>query len=196
MKLIDIILNVDRSNTDDRIGSNAYTDLTEIANAFDIYDYLDGNNSRITSAFYSKWLCTDSYVGGRVYFLDDTIIAISYQGGRKSSEKFKWVSKALFEQTHSYLLSLLRNDIGDFNFDLISGDDYELEMNAGYHIEFSKQILTDNVILAKKGSPVKIIDRLDAKNGITSREIKVKLETGEEQIVSTNDILVPYLLQT
>lgn len=193
MKLIDIIRNVKRTDNPSP-SSWDYADLTQIMNEFDIYDYLDSANTRITVSFYEKRLCTDSHVGGRVYFLDDDVIAISYQTGRKSSETFKWVSKEDFEKTHQYLLSLV-NDTSEIPFTLLVDEDYEVEMDEGHYVEFAGGILADELILKNDNSRVKLIDRLTKVYGTTSQYVKIKLASGDEQIVSTKEVLVPYLIQ-
>ena len=111
MKLIDIINKIDTSKKD------SWVSLQNIAKQVGIYDYCDGQDSKLQSYFYRKWYCTDTYVGGRVYFLDDLPICVSFQTGRKSDEIFRWISKDAFNWTRTYLLTLVEEDI--LEYDLI-----------------------------------------------------------------------------
>lgn len=62
MKRIDIINNIDRTTKE------SWVCLEAIAKEFDIFDYLDGNQTKLQSYEFQKWLCTDSWVGSRHIF--------------------------------------------------------------------------------------------------------------------------------
>jgi hypothetical protein len=59
--------------------------------------------SRLTCYYASQWICIDTMVGTRLYFLDDEPVCMSYQPYRKSQEKFSWVSREAYNKTRTYL---------------------------------------------------------------------------------------------
>src|ERR1035437_3625894 len=104
MKIKEVIENVDLSNYE------KWKSLEEISKEFYIYENLSDENERLKSVFYQKWVCTDTHVGGRIYFLDNEAVCLSFQPFRKSDETFYWISKETFEKTHKYLLSLTEGE--------------------------------------------------------------------------------------
>jgi hypothetical protein len=68
-------------------------------------EYAD--QTRLTCYYASQWLCTDTMVGTRLYFLDDEPVCMSYQPYRKSQETFSWVSREAYDKTRSYLDSFV-----------------------------------------------------------------------------------------
>jgi hypothetical protein len=73
---------------------------------FEIYEYLTQEKMRLTYCYYHTWMCTDTYVGIRVWYLDGVEACISFKPYRKYDEKFYWISKEDFEQVYEYALSL------------------------------------------------------------------------------------------
>lgn len=56
------------------------------------------------------WICTDTEVGYRAYFLDDELIAIGCQFGRKCNEDMHYTSKTSYSKLRDYILSLMPKD--------------------------------------------------------------------------------------
>ena len=75
---------------------------------FEIYEWLKQpkENERLTYCYYHIWICTDTDVGIRVWYLDNEPMCISWQPYRKSSETFGWISKDKFNEVRNYALSL------------------------------------------------------------------------------------------
>src|SRR5688572_30224618 len=147
MKLKEILARIDKTKLE------SWHDLQSIAEEFDIYQYFDTNQGRLKSYFYQNWYCTDSWVGGRIYFLDGEPVCVSWQSGRKSDEEFEWISRETFNKTKAYLLSLLIEEEKTIHL-----CDLEQEMGEGYQVEFSGQFLTQDVILLKTNEMVKIVE--------------------------------------
>lgn len=187
MKLKEIIENIDKSEK-----NSCYISLSELAHKeFDIHNYLNEDNSRITAYFFLNWQCTDTWVGGRAYFLDDKLIATSWQGARKSNEDFSWVSKELFNETRQYLLSLMEEP--EVSVDLV---DLEQEFNDGFPIQYSSQLLVDDVIYKPTGEKVKVVEKYRSMEDIKMWSfVKIKFDSNKEEIVDMSEILVPYNLK-
>ena len=103
MKLKEIIQNIDKSSDNE-----SYVNIYEFLDEFGIIyiDYTEDDKQRLKAFYYAKWLCTDSWVGGRAYFLDDVLVATSWQSGRKMDENFFWVSQDDFNKVGDYLRTL------------------------------------------------------------------------------------------
>jgi hypothetical protein len=115
-------------------------------NCFSINTYLDKSktNTRVTCYWLGKWLCTDTHVGYRVYFLDDKLLALSYQPARKSDETFTFASKEVKQELKDYIVSLIEVDEEEFE------DEFYLNLDkdfgVGYRVGFACQLITDYVM--------------------------------------------------
>jgi hypothetical protein len=185
MKLKEIIENIDKSKK-----NSSYIDVQELARQeFDIQIGYEQELNRITAYYFLKWYCTDSYVGGRAYFLDDKFIAISSQTGRKMNEDFIWVSQEAFSETKKYILTLIEEQVDRE----ISPLDMEEEWGIGAHISYSSQLLTDKVVFEPTGEKVDVVETYHSVGDIKSwSTVKIKFENGKEEIVNMKNILVPY----
>lgn len=181
MKIIDIANRIDKSKENED-----WVDISKLGEEFDLYlNHTD--QDRLKSYWVGNWCCTDTWVGYKIYFLDDEAVAFSVQNARKSDESIHWFSKDLALKTKEYLLSLsseeeLNINICDTNEDI--GDTYK--------IQFNSQILKRNKPMLNN-EYVTIIERMRYKGdyGI-DQELRVKLKNGEEKIVNVNDLDFKY----
>src|SRR5690242_12506049 len=136
MKLSEIIKNLDRSEK-----NSSYVDICELATReFDLNAYIHSESKELTCYYFLNWYCTDTYVGGRVYFLNDEPVATSWQNGRKMSEEIYWVSKEAYNKVRDHILTLI-NEV-DKTINIV---DLEEEWGIGYEISFGSQLLTKKV---------------------------------------------------
>lgn len=177
MKLIDIANKIDKSQQNED-----WVDVTEIGEELNI-DMSYVEQDRIKCYWVGNWYCTDSYVGYRMYFLDDEPVAFSVQNGRKCSEDFNWFSLEAAAKVREYLLSLMSEEdkltvtICDINEDI--GDTYKIEFNG--------QILnSDRVSL--NNEKVEIAEVIDKHPYGIDTELKVKLSNGEVKHVDIKDL--------
>ncbi len=186
MNIQEIINNLDKSKPNSCY-INSYTLLSELGLGV---DYIDTEPSRLSCYFYLDWLCTDTRVGGRLYFLDDEFVAYSWQKARKSDEIFKWKDKESFDKTYNYINSLINRD-SDVTY--MQPDDWEQEWKKGYPVEYEEQILTKKVIYKPSGEYVTIIHTYSTIDDSDKwGKVLIKFDTGEELLVTTNYILIPY----
>lgn len=188
MKLKEIIQNLDKSEK-----NSCYVDIQEFAGReFDINNWFKKEADRIKAYFFLNWYCTDTWVGGRVYFLDDKLIATSWQRGRKCNEEFYWISNEMYKETKKYILSLIEEEDEDKSLDLI---DMDSEFDNGFRIEYSSQLLTDDLIYQSTGENVKVTKKYRDMDDIKMwSNVKIKFENGKEEVVNMSDVLVPYNL--
>ena len=186
MKLKTIIDNVDKSKK-----NSDYVNISELANEFNIYDNIDDSDERIKSYFFATWQCTDTFVGGRVYFLDDEPVCISWQNARKSDENFAWISNETFQKVHQYIVSLISKDLPEPKL-----VDFDEELGDGNQVEYSSQLLTDKLIYAPTKEIVSVVKKYRDMNDIKSWGfVKIKFPDGEVKKVEMGDVLVPFNLE-
>ncbi len=73
---------------------------------FQIYEWIEQKETRLTHCYYHTWQCTDTFVGIRVWYFDNKPVCISFKPYRKYDEKFYWLDKFSFEEVFRYALSL------------------------------------------------------------------------------------------
>lgn len=108
MKISELIYNVDKS---DKFKSEV--SIYDLAETLNIFDISWTEQTRLVSYFVGNWYCTDTYVGYKVYFLDDKPVAFSTQPSRKSEEKFEWLSKEDYIKVKNYILTFKNNSDED-----------------------------------------------------------------------------------
>lgn len=104
MKTIqDYLNNLDK--TDKGKFGNEYPLLETLAREFNIqfYDYLEVEE--IKTYWGPNWICTDTKVGVRFYFLNEEFVCTSFQGARKSDEQFFWASKETFNKVRNLVIN-------------------------------------------------------------------------------------------
>lgn len=178
MKIKDLI---EIGKTKPKNNENAFFSLMK---EFDIYDYeYTKEAKRLSYNFPIKWYCTDSYVGMRIYYLDEEPVCVSYQSGRKSDESFKWLSKEAFEKTRDFLYSLIQREE---LFHLI--DENEKVDDEGFSVFFYSQLLSKEGYV--NGNKVYIVDKGD--ESITCSRALIRYENGEQEIVPVSTIKIKY----
>jgi len=152
-------------------------------------DYAD--NKLITCYFVADWICTDTVVGYRIYFLDGEPVAFSVQQARKSDEKFYWFSERRAHETKDYILSLTIPQKETLNVNLCSLTD---DIGEGFNIEYNSN-LWGRKEATLQGERVEIIEHInDCKYGV-NKKVKVLLENKTEKTVELKDLLFPYNIE-
>ena len=201
MLLKEVIAKVDKSKRNQQ--DVDVDDLEEsLSNHFGIsmsLDYSKGN-TRVTACWLAYWYCTDTWVGFRVYFLDDKVLAVSYQKGREWDEVFTFVSKELKDEFKEYILSLVKVDeIEEIEESYLN---LEQDMENGISVSFASQLMATHVfyknelckIVYPKGihKNGKEYNKIYTSKLSESEKIKVELFSGVEVLVELSDCVVPY----
>lgn len=184
MKIIDIAKRIDKSKNNEE-----WVDIPKIGNEFNLsLDYVE--QTRLKSYWVGNWYCTDTWVGYRMYFLDDEAVAFSIQSGRKCNEEFHWFSKELAIKTKEYLLTFLIEEDLDINICNIND-----EIGDSYKIEFNSQILSCNRPTLNNEDII-IVERIRYKNdyGI-DQELKIRLKNGEDKVVNISELDFKYYVK-
>lgn len=185
MKLRDIAKKIDKSkkNQDE-------VDISNISEELDINFYGWIEQDRLVCYWIGNWYCTDSWVGYRMYFLDDEPVAVSTQNGRKSDEQFEWFGKETACKVRDYILSIIPKE--ELSIKLCSLDD---DIGDSYKISFNTQVL-DWSRAKYEGEPIEFIERIreNPDYGIDQKS-RVKLSSGEEIIVDIKDLDFAFCLK-
>lgn len=105
MKAIDALNNVNKSEE-----NTVYADYEEFCRALDVIDYSGYNekfNERMKGYFLKVFNDTDTWVGTVVYYMDDKLVAISHQSGRKSDTVYKFISQETADEVRTFIQSIM-----------------------------------------------------------------------------------------
>ena len=182
MKLIEIANKIDKSKD-----NSDWVNLSEIASALRVeyYDYND--QDKLKAYWIGSWCCTDTYVGYKMYFLNDEPVCVSVQSARKSDEEFSWFSKDAALKVRDFILSLVEEEQLDDFLDII--DINEEDIGEGYKISFNANIIYQKTAKLNDKN-VKIIERVRKENdyGI-DQELLIEFEDGSRLVEDINNLV-------
>jgi len=131
INILEILKTIDTSKME-----RNYADFHAMCESeFEIYEYLQQDEVRLTYCWYHTWQCTDTFVGIRVWYLDNKAVCISYKPYRKYDENFYWLSTEDFEEVHRYAQSLVED--GEMKYDLVQDIEVDFTESAK-GIEYKK----------------------------------------------------------
>lgn len=170
--MMDIARNIDKSEKNE-----SYVDLEVLQQELELPVYGYAKQDRLKAYWVDNWYCTDSWVGGRLYFFDDEPVAYSYQQGRKWPEKFAWFSREAAEKVRDFVQNLhkveLRVDLLDLNKDV--GNSYKLEYND--------QVL-DWGMARYHGEPIELVEKLRVAPAYgLDTKVKIRVNGAQEDMV-------------
>ena len=111
--------------------------IRDIAEAVGVYESVEDDAGRLVYYWVKTWYCTDAWVGVKAYYLDNVLVAVSEQDGRKCEEEFKWVSQEAFLKVKAHIESLVIKE----NEDEVPLLDVEEDFPDGYRVDFRNQLL-------------------------------------------------------
>lgn len=190
MKLKELIEKLDKSDANESWISINDDDLRQELGLPSGWVNTEAKDIQLKAYFLFKWYCTDSYVGYRGYFLNDELVAVSTQMGRKCSEVFEWVSTELYKKTKEYIRSLMDDNDDEPNLNILDLD--EVIPDYGMQVDFSEQILGDKAYLVDTKELVKITKRNYGYDTNTWKKVEIELSTGEKKVVDVTDVIIPY----
>lgn len=103
MKVRDIIKNLDKSDK-----NRAWIDCSKLASELGLsYNWINLEDHGFSAYWFSKWLCTDTMVGGSVIFYQNEPVALTWQNGRKSDTSYGWIGgKETYKKISSVIHAL------------------------------------------------------------------------------------------
>lgn len=191
MKLRELIDNVDRSKT-----NTSHVSLDEMATEFDLsLDYVPEDRHPIRAYWLTKWLCTDSWVGLRVYGFEDdqgfSPFAVSMQEGRKCDEVFHWFRQAAADRVRELITSFIEIP----RVDVLDEGALDDDMGDGFKVSYSGQLLTKQVIEDATGERVEVVKTFRGMDDIKKwGRVVIERASGEQAEVDMREISVPFCL--
>jgi len=189
----ELIENIDKSkNNRDCI------DLMELGSReFDKFDipWKNEDETPLQAYWFAKWLCTDSWVGGRIYFYNDEFVAVSWQSARKAYEEFNWASKESYKKVGDYLEEI-RYTENDPPVSISLMEDLNTDIGDSFKIEYGSQVLINEGFIEKTKEKIKIVKTYDSFEDVKKwRDIEVEMENGEKRNLNIKDVKFPYILK-
>lgn len=181
MKLIDAIRRVNRDPE-----QSFDPDIRELCEELHLQDNWGWNedfNKRVRGYPLIKWICTDTWVGTTVYYLDDEPICVSTQTARKNDTYYYFVSKEAADKLRALILSLPHSSEED-KITLIDEDE---EVGEDYTLSFTGQLLTDKGFV--DGKPCKVVNKF--RENFISQKVEVEFEDGTRKVLNIGDFHIP-----
>jgi len=190
MKLIDALLNVDKSerNSESWLYSESLCNSLGLMCGYYGFDN-DKFNNHFKGYYVYSHLCTDTTVGLIALYLDDELVGYSHQSARKHDTGYQFVSKEMCDKLISLIRSCEQNEHKDNN----SYIDTEEEIDDYHKVSFSEQLQkpvgTEGTY---KGTPVILVQPWSDKKNVIDHHIIVKVkDTGEELKIDVVDFHYP-----
>lgn len=186
MNLLEIIEHVKDNEKSEFWGARQlYEDLTGN------YTYMEMEDPvRMTEVPISKWLCTDTWVGSRVIFLDDEPVCISDQRYRKDDINFVFLSQEAADKTKAYLKSLVEEP-EEPGASVYSPEELSTDIGKGYSIHYANELLTKNMILKSSDKEVEIVFTSNRFN-MTESSVNVKFSDGRIENIPLEELYIPW----
>jgi hypothetical protein len=191
MKIREIIEKIDKSRK-----NQSSIDIEELSRELGINyhgDFYDDTKegARLKSYYMGYWYCTDSYVGYRAYFLDDVVVSISYQEGRKCDKEYFWVSIETATSVKQFIESLTTPCV---NVGILDIDE---DCGEGFSINYGSQLLTDTLIEKVTGEKVTVVEKWKNYDSIEDwKNVVIKRTNGSLEKVCLSTLLVPFNIVT
>lgn len=188
MKLKDLIENVDRSES-----NSNWIDINDIANALGISaGYLEDENQDLKEYWIFSWLCTDTYVGYSVVFINDKPLALVWQSGRKNDRQYSFVSEEAVDEARNYIFSLMKSKLSSS----INFADMDEECGVGMTVAYGTQLLVSKVIYeGEMVSVVKVYGQHYSGPVEMWSKIDIKKNDGTILTVELDRVTVPFNLK-
>lgn len=162
-------------------------DIQEIAQDFGLDVPWDAKHELVEIPF-TEWCCTDTWVGSKVLFLDQSSVAVVQQDGRKSPKNYFWIDDGE-QRVFDHCVSMIRHELQPSSRKVALDE----EMGASFKVAFPSQILQEFAIFDPTGERVKIV--FPARNGDYSGDMPVVFPDGDTRMVNICALTFPFLLR-
>lgn len=149
----------------------------------------DAVETRLYGYWISRWFCSDTFVGCKALYLDDTLVGYTTQDARKSPVEVKFIDVAQAEAVREWMIACA--DAPPETPPLATAHDLDIEIGIDFGVRYTGEILDRQgyyrgarADFVAAGNPRDYIDRT----------LKVLTETGENTI-TVADFRTPYHLE-
>ena len=181
MKMREIIQKVDRSvNNTDEAHMGDFMHVLNIGG----YEWADEFGARVKKHALIEWICTDTWVGVHVYYMDDEPVAISVQTARKNDKEFEFVSQEAADKVRNFINEIVAKEESN-HIDLI---DLDKEFGEPFFtVNYGQQLLTRAGFY--KGDQVTVVKTYeDIKNW---SKVKIKFQNGSVKVIPLKEFNIP-----
>ena len=137
----------------------------------------------------SEWLCTDTHVGLKLYFLNDVPVAVGRKMFRKQTEHISWISEDLRMSVKKHIEETLDYQ-DDVEFDLVDLDD---DYGDGYKMDFYNYYCKNKKCFYNKEEVI-IIGGEDREGSTYFQNPIIQFNNGETRVVEMSELLFPYFI--
>jgi len=185
MKLIDALLNVDKSKQ-----NSSCPDIEAFAYAANVSEY-DVGYTEFETGLVGYWVfvhyCTDTWVGLQAVYLHEELVGYTYQTARKNDVDLKFISDEAAKKTVAFVQSCC--EVNDY---------YIIEENLDQEIDDLSSVYYSNQLLEKsgfyEGKPCTLINKRVEPTNYISTKILVQFEDGSEQVIEAENFKYPLRL--
>lgn len=185
MVLRDLIKLVDKSDKNSNDG-----DIGDFCQALNMQDSLGWSqrfSDEVQGYWLIKWLCTDTWVGCRVYFLDGEPVAISNQSARKNSERIEFISQEAVDKMRKLITDIMGEED---QFTPIMANMDEVIEDLTYTVSYAEALLVSEGIYM--GTPVKVVEKgCRGNENLGMTWIVVENELGGKAKIHVSDLHIP-----
>lgn len=177
------IANMDFSKLDDEYGVEEFQRALGLEQTYTDSDKIA---SRLKSGYLRKWICTDTWVGLAVFFLDGRPVAITQQSARKSDIHVTFIDAAGVDAMRDFCISLLTES--EHHDVPILADD--IMIDEFYTVDYGSQLLTKFGFY--NGEPVDVIRTWHSYGDIDKwHDVEVRLPDGTLKTINTKEFMIP-----
>lgn len=180
--ILDAMSRVDKSH-----GCPNWVDLEDLERALNLpsgfRSWDQSVQERFKGYFLINWMCTDTWVGFEVIFLDDEMVACRIQDARKSDPTIEFTSVQAAKKVYDVLLP----SFDESNVPVVKSDQ---TLGARYSVQFATQLLNFEGFYNDK--PVKLVrERYKS----AERMVTVEDEDGMHHRIPVTDFMIPINLR-
>lgn len=189
MDITEIIQSVNTDGTYNQ-GHPNWDNFAELFGTWFDYDY-DKFTDKLKAYFFAKWICTDTVVGGRVYYLDGEAVAVSWQSCRKGDEEIEFLTSEAADSVRELMLDCRTEDeCGDPEVPLVNTEE---DLGNGYTVSYGSQLLRTDCIHKPTGKAAEVIETYRGMDEIDRWGVVViQFDDSTTQTVPMKDLLFSF----
>lgn len=134
----------------------------------------DKAQTRVTCYWLANWYEDEGWLGYKIYFLDDRLLAMSYTEVT-GDEGFTFANTDIRKELRTYILTFEKDE--EYNACM----DLQVEMGDGYKLGYSYELVASHVMY--KAEKCKVVE-----SGHHDTDIRIEMSYIDTEIVITTDI--------
>lgn len=179
---------------DNHYGANWDENLSEALHLSHVMHYMDWDKfgERLSHVPIAPWYCTDTWVGLYFYVLDEEVVAVSMQTGRKNHQVIEFVSQEAFDKILAYAKDCLTGEtpvVPMANLDEDFGAMYQVGFAEQVLCPPSQKILYEGQLVKPIRQPIKDVPRYGQ---VSYNHLLIQRDDGTEVYANIEKCLLPF----